>query len=59
MKCRVERRGLRYQAVVVHEGRPSTTTRVTALTRKGAERILRAEGCTSLGGARRKRRRRR
>lgn len=59
MICRIERKGLRYQAVVVHPGRPSTTTRMTALTRKGAERLLRAEGCGGLSGARKRRRRRR
>ena len=59
MKCFIARKGLRYQAVVISEGRPRVTTRVSTLTRKGAEKVLREEGCGGLGGARRRRRRRR
>ena len=59
MICRIERHGLRYKAVVVTDGRPRVTTRITTLTRKGAEKVLREEGCGGLSGARRRRRRRR
>jgi len=47
--CRIERKGLRYQAVVIQEGRPRVTTRITTLTRKGAEKVLREEGCGGNG----------
>jgi hypothetical protein len=59
MICRIDRKRFRYEAVVVHEGRPRVTTRITALTRRGAEKILAQEGCGgSFGRARRKRRHR-
>lgn len=60
MKCFIARKGIGYQAVVISEGRPRVTTRITTLTRKGAAKVLREEGCEmGLGGARRRRRRRR
>jgi hypothetical protein len=56
--CRIERKRIGYTAVVVHEGRPRVTTRISTLTRKGAEKVLRSEGCGGgLGRARRRRRR--
>lgn len=51
MICRIERKGLRYQAVVIQEGRPRVTTRITTLTKRGAEKVLREEGCGGLGRA--------
>lgn len=56
MICRIRRKRIGYEALVVHEGRPRVTTRISTLTKKGAQRVLRAEGCTSgLGRARRRR----
>lgn len=59
MKCSIEKHGLTYQAVVVQDGRPRVTTRVTTLTRKGAEKVLAAEGCGGFGSSRKRRKRRR
>jgi hypothetical protein len=58
MICRIDKRRVGYDAVVIHQGRPRVTTRIHVFTRKGAERVLIQEGCSNFGRARPRRRRR-